>query len=232
MTEEEPIVPSGNGGSIESPYFVAEQGYLWDGMEWIGVSDEHIDYLQESLIDNEHTSDYSTMGTALIGGAILGIIIRSSGSWILGKPIEYPPKHPFWQKLEKVIKTTTKGGVRGGALAGAIHLALSGLPALSYKGLLGLQYGILSCSVALGSLSAIASGTVFNNINKGDWSQPNSFIGKWIHNNSKHGKNTMDNLQKWTTETEIGQFARYKIAPGVFVIGISTGVGLIVYNSL
>ncbi|MCB0355484.1 MAG: hypothetical protein KDD40_00665, partial [Bdellovibrionales bacterium] len=176
-------------------------------------------------------SEFTALGTAAIGGAVIGVIMRSTGSWFFGKPVDSPVGHWFWRTIDKVIKNNKAGVVRGGTFASAFYLTLAGMPSLSFKGLLGMQFSSFSCSVALGGMTVLATGNIIKNINREDWRHPKSRLGRWL-NHTDTGKNAMAKMQEWTSETQLGRFVRYNVSPGLFILGLGSGIGLIVYDYL
>lgn len=208
-----------------------EQGYIWDMMSWVGVSNDNISEFKSELVDHEGTNTFNTFGTTLLGGAILGLVIRSSDSWFFGGPIPTKEGHWFWRKLNKTSKLTTQGLVRGGMFASGCHLALTGLNPISYDGLLGEGFTAMSASIILGGMSSLALSPYMNKIMKKDW-KLNNLSGNPISQNPGFIRTTATNIVEWSKSSQLGKGIRYKLIPGISILGLGSGVGLIIYNYL
>jgi len=207
-----------------------QAGYIWQGLKWVGVPDEMVSDFQTHLADEVKTlNHFEAFGTAVLGGAVLGLVIRASDSWFFGAPVDSKAGHWFWKRMDRAVKGTTQGLGRGGLFAGGCYLLLSGVNSLRYDGLLGGDFSALSSAAVLGGMGAGASLNFINKMANKDWSLPKSKLGQYIYSQKYVGKG-LGKFQEWSTTTEIGKGIRYKLIPGVTVLGIGSGIGLIVYN--
>ncbi|RME14066.1 MAG: hypothetical protein D6797_09720 [Bdellovibrio sp.] len=227
--EEQPFIT--NTDDIPNETHQNNEGYLWKGLNWIGVSEENLSFLESRLQDNIHSNDFKTLGSVLVGGAILGILIRINGSWFFGGPIETKSYHGFWRTLEKTKTAVGQGMVRGSLFAGSCYYLLKGVDSISFDGILGPSFKSLSSSIILGGMAALSTSTLIRSIIDADWTDNSHVIGKII-DHSKMVKTTVQRFQDWTNKTTIGQKVRYKIAPNLFLVGLGSGVGIVVYDFL
>ena len=114
-SDQAPNIPGSQ--NIASPRAITD-GYLWYGLEWVGVSEEAMMDLKDQLRENENANDFRAFGATVIGGAVLGLVMRISGSLFFGKPIESEMSHWFWHYLDKAAKNMGQGAGRGALFAG------------------------------------------------------------------------------------------------------------------
>lgn len=195
-------------------------GYLWGGLRWIGVPDHQLSEVMSNLADDDNTNTFAAFGVTVVGGAILGFIIRVSNSWFFGGPIESKAGHWFWNRVDRSVKTASQGIVRGAAFGAGCHLLLTGLHPIPFDGLLGEDYRALSSSLVIGGLSSITFGHMITRLAEKNWISPQSplYYSKW------------GQLQEWTQTTEIGRNLRYRFLPGLIILGLGTGIGMIVFD--
>lgn len=236
MPEEEESPAEEQIQVTQSPWLIdqdegSEAGYLWDGLNWVGVSDDFITYLQTSLTDNMRTNTFSSFGTTVMGGAVLGLIVKASGSWFLGGPVNSQSSHWFWQQTNKALSSWGQSVVRGGLFSGACYLVLSGARPLPYDGILGHDFTALSSAISLGVMASIASSPIIFHLVRQDWSNPNSLLGKVASHYGRVGQATLK-IQRWSNSTNIARGIRYQLAPGIVILGIGSGLGIIIYEVL
>lgn len=228
----------------------ASPGYMWGGLEWIGVSNETVSGLKCRLEDGPSVSEFKVFGAAILGGAILGIVIRSSGSWFLGKPTDPGPGHWFWNRLDETIKTVSQGGFRGALLAGGCETLLAGGNFTPLAGFLGQTFAALSGAITLGVMSSIAAAPYLKRLMSAD-SAELAKARRWRKRDS-HGRfkskdpddpddppdenrgwgGAAMKLNKWSKTSDLGRGIRYRVAPGLTILGLGSGAGLIIYDWL
>ncbi len=209
-----------------------EEGQLWrgidwlrDNFDWVEIPDESLDSLKEGLQDQLPSRiNFDALGMAVIGGAVLGVVIRGSGSWFFGGPVEPHEYHPLLKKAHKAISATVQGSVRGGGFAGGCYLLLTGLDPF-YSGLYGQAYGALAAATVTGGMASGAALNIIQKIVNMDFSQPPKI-------RRGHLGRGLDKLEKWTTGTKIGKGVRYKVVPGLVMVGVGAGVGVWVFHEI
>lgn len=220
-------IKNGKGNSEEQEPILMEHeypvGYLWEGMNWLGIPENNLVDFMNFLADSPDINAFTALGSSFFGGAALGLLVRSSGSWFFGGPIKSEASHWFWKRLNISFNTISQGLLRGGIFAGACHIALTGIYPIPYQGLLGQEFHALSSAVILGTLSSIAADPYIRKLVNHDWSK-----GK-VPAFLRHG---VDKIHQWTHQNTIGLAIRHRIGPRVLVIGIGFGVGLVIYNNL
>lgn len=208
-----------------------ESGYLWRLLNWTGVADQELPTFKSQLADTAQSGSFDAFGTTVIGGAVMGVIVRASRSWFFGQPIQSDIGHWFWRGVYRTANGTAQGASRGALFSFTCYLLLVGADPLPYEGLLGDDFKALSSALVLGGMSSIVGATMADSIVRGDWASTDTRWGRFI-NRSSRARHFFSNLQEWTTTTSIGRGLRYKVAPGIIILGIGTGVGLVVYDSL
>lgn len=210
----------------------SKEGYIWEGMRFISIPEDKIASLQERLQNEKDLNNACMVGTVLASGVVLAFVIRIGGSIFFGAHPEYNPgTHWFWQGLGKTKHLITDTSFRGAAFATGCHLALVGVGAIGYKGLMGPEYSALSASVLAGSMVAWSSSPYLNYFSKSDWGQPTGRIGKWLQTKGNIGQ-WAGKAQTWTSGSVLGRGLRYEIIPGLILLGIASGVGVVVYDGL
>ncbi len=208
------------------------EGYLWRGLDWGGVSEERVTQIQDWLSDHEETrNNFDALGLTILGGAALGVVMKVSGSWFFGGPVEGHESHWFWRKLDEAAKGTTQGLVRGSLFAGGCYLLLTGIDPLPYTGLLGQQYTALSSALVLGGMSAGAASVFTKKFLRRNLNDPNAHLSLSLPSNNVVGKG-MHAIQQWTTSSVLGRGLRYQVVPGLVIVGVGSGVGVLVFDFL
>jgi hypothetical protein len=205
-----------------------QEGYLWEGMRGVGVSDAKVESYMCKLQDRLGVYRMKALGAAMTGGLILGIVIRSSGSWgFFGEPIKPKPKHWFWRNMELGVKTLSQGWIRGTGFAFACDSLLTGrfMPTV---GVLGQDFNALAAGATLGGMSAIAAAP---------------YVPRWMEHFFKKGPNRIYRskgqmwngivrVKKWSKSSDIGKGIRYEVLPNLAIIGVGVGVGWLVYEEI
>ncbi|PIT99300.1 MAG: hypothetical protein COT74_09860 [Bdellovibrionales bacterium CG10_big_fil_rev_8_21_14_0_10_45_34] len=214
---------------VFAPVDYDKEGYFWKSLSWVGIPDGSIHGFKSSFIDGPDTNEFEALGMSIIGGAVLGLVIRGSGSWLFGRPIETKSGHRFWQTLEKASKATAQGAVRGGLAAGACFLFLSGTG--PYNGVLGGDFTAASAALSLAGVASIATGAALSQMSQRHWDYIKAQVKSRFPEHSLVGRNG-NRIAEWTRHSEIGDTVIHKIAPGIFIAAIGAGVGVIVYQWL
>lgn len=201
------------------------EGQLWRGLRWFHVPPESLLDLRCRLADGTGVNRYEAFGTAILGGAVLGLVVHASDSWFFGQPVEPGPGHWFWKRLSQVIKTSSQGVVRGALFGGACAELLSGWNLFPINGLLGPDYSVLSAAATLGGLSSLAAAPHMRRLLGPDEVRADTTEG--IQPELSPGR-----LRRWLRYVDIRPGLRYRLFPGLMVVGVGSGVGLLVYNSL
>lgn len=219
---------------LKTPY---HPGYLWMGLRWVGVSDDAVTRLKCTLRDSQNVNHFSAFGSTLLWGGILGIVIHASGGWLFGRPADAPSGHWFWNNFDHSVKTGFQGFARGAIFAGACDTLLAGGNLTPFAGVLGHEHAAASAAISLATMSSMAA---------------SPFVQKWLRETQARAatgnasdrpsgnldvgrrdfKAAISNIRDWTRSSEIGRAIRYKVAPGVLIIGIGAGVGVIVHDWL
>lgn len=213
---------------VEEPVHV---GYLWRGLSWMGVNDADLNSFKDGIRDGPGANSFQTLGSVITGSAVLGLVIRASGSWFLGRPVDVQSGHWFWQTAERAARGSGRGIVRGALLGGACYGLLVGVNPIPFDGLLGSEFDAFSAATALAAMSALSVGPYAQKIVEPGWGNPEKPFGRWL-NQFPPAKAGADFIHDWTQGSPLGRGMRYKVAPGLIIVGIATGVGLLVYNSL
>jgi hypothetical protein len=233
-------------------------------LSWIGVSDESLRGLKCALADGPRVDHFKAFGTSILGGAIIGVVIRSSGSWFFGKPIQPGPGHWFWNRFDQAVKTGGQGSLRGALFAGTCETILAGGNLLPFRGLIGQDFNALSAATALGALTALAANPYVwmmmgedptgadvpeaqtvqaadpgDGQAEGDGSDGGapgeggvpSELGPLASGARGRGRFT-EQIRDWAKSGELHRGVRYRLAPGVLIVGIGASVGVVIYNGL
>jgi hypothetical protein len=210
-------------------------GYMWSGLTWIGVPDSTWHGLRCALKDSPDADHFKALGASVLGGAVIGIVIRSSGSYFLGKPVDPGPAHPFWQKVDIFAKTAGQGVIRGSLFTAGCEMLLAGGGLTPLRGILGQEFSALSAGLSLGLITAIASSNYVQRAVGKDPGPPKIRKGKGgtaSRRRRSPNRGWLGNIEDWSRKSEIGRGIRYRFAPGIAVVGIGAGVGLLVYDNL
>ena len=214
----------------------ASPGYLWGGLKWIGLPDDMLANLKCRLEDGPSVNEFKVFGTTVIGGAILGMVIRGSGSWFLGKPTEPAPGHWFWNRLDETIKVVGQGSFRGALLAGGCETLLAGGNFSPLAGILGQAFAALSGAITLGGLTSLAAAPFITKLmsetgpNAPVEAQDRAGIGAAGDGNGISWRDRFSQFKEWTTTSDLSRGVRYRVAPGLMIVGLGTGVGYLIYN--
>jgi hypothetical protein len=235
--EEQPTAPGQPQPTTAAPALepnVYTPGYVWRIADWIGLPDSGVEDLKCRLQD-QNVNHFQALGTTIGGGAILGVIIRRSGSWFFGQPYDPGPGHWFWNRLDETVKTVGQGVWRGGLTAMACDVLLAGGDYIPISGILGHEFAALSAALTLGGLSSMAA-TPY--IEKWIGSPPqaplNPPIGEalWQPPSGSWPKRVWAKVSDWTEKSEIGRGLRYRIGPRLVIVGVGIGAGFLVYDKL
>lgn len=229
-------VPAPNqSGPVDSPTNevhlaprTPSEGYGWRLMKWIGLPDSRVEDLKCRVQDSHNVDHFVAFGSALIAGAVLGPVIRGSGMWFFGKPIEPGEPHPFWGKFDQSVRSAGQGMLRGPLVAGTCEALLTGVPINPLGAALGPNFMSISTAITIGGLSAIASA---------------SKVDSWLESildrgpsRTNRGKGSLYNgiavAKRWSKRSELGKNLRYRVGPHLVIFGIGSGVGLLVYENL
>jgi hypothetical protein len=208
-----------------------EQGYVWSGMSWIGVSDDSIENLKCRLKDRPDLSHFDSLGASILGGAIIGLVIRTSGSWFFGQPIEPGPGHWFWNRLDQTVKIGGQGLSRGALFAAVCETLLAGDNFTPLTGFLGQDFSALSAAIALGGLASIAASPYVDRKMGAPVSEP-EFALQSPDSEMKFSRRVISTVENWSRSSDLGRRVRYRIVPGVTILGIGGAVGLVMYGWL
>ncbi|MBX3023015.1 MAG: hypothetical protein KF799_15170 [Bdellovibrionales bacterium] len=201
----------------------ASTGHLWSGLSWVRVSDETIRGWRCSLKDTDDVSDFQGFGASVLGGAVIGVVIRASGSNFLGQPIEPGPGHWFWNRLDQSIKTAGRGIVRGALLAGVCETALAGGNLTPFSGILGQDFVALSTGLTLGGLSMLAASPLIDKRLREK--EP---VEEVVTDGAP--PQVLATLRTWAHTSDAGRGLRYKLLPKITVVGAGSGIGYLVYH--
>lgn len=234
----------------------AKPGYLWSAMDWVKVPNESVKDMRCALGDGPKVDDFEAFGTALLGGALLGLVIRSSDSWFFGKPIEPAPGHWFWSRLEQGFKIGAQGAVRGALFAGACEVALAGSTLVPFRGLLGHNFSAVSAAATLAGMAALAGNPYVRHLFREDPSGRLKTAEEATESERAAEAEAAAEAQAkeeeamvtgepqpppprirkrdrlWSATAELREGFHYRVAPGIMIVGIGTGIGLITYNWL
>lgn len=214
-SNNEPAPPPRTPPPIQSEhprtYRVEESGYVWRGLRWVGLQDEKVGALQEALDDDSKTDAFCAFGTTVMGGAALGLVIRFAGNWLFGQSVSVASKSPVWRRIEEMGKTTSQGTLRGAMTAAGCYLLLTGLSPVPYPGLLGMEFKGLASSLVLGGLAGIA-------------------FSPYARSIVRKNRPLWRKMKKWTGSADLNNYARYHVAPGLMILGVGSGVGLLVFS--
>lgn len=205
-------------------------GYLWRGFRLVGMSDETLSALQCPLRDAPGVNHFEAFGSSLFWGAILGVVIRFSDSWFLGKPVETGEGHWFWNNLDQTVRKSGQGLIRGAIFAGVCETLLAGGNFTPFNGILGQDFVALSAGLSVGGLSAIAATPLLSRYMEKQEEPPITL--KEDDPSNPISRRIISQLNQWSKTSEIGQRFRYRVAPGLVLLGIGAGFGLLVYDHL
>lgn len=213
------------------------KGYLWSGMEFIEVPEDQIFRLEEAFKDRDRTDHFCIGASTVMAGGILALLMRVGGSWFFTGPVDNPKSHWFWSRVVKTEKLVTENVVRGGALAGACYLALTGMSSISFNGLIGSEFRGLSSSLVMGFMSAGVGSVFYKKAAERDWTQFKKMFGRFKgikdFARAPFGKpRGGQGVSGGRLAEDFGNIVRYEIFPGAFVIGTGAGVGILTYNFL
>lgn len=192
-------------------YQVKEPGYVWRGLRWFGLEDDKVNSLKEALNDDSQTDAFCAFGSTVIGGAILGLVIRFAGNWVFGQSVSVASKSPVWNRIEAMGKTTGQGTLRGALTGAGCYLLLTGLSPIPYSGLLGMDFKGLSSALVLGGLAGIA-------------------FSPYARSIVRKNRPLWKDVRRWTGSSELTNYTRYQVAPGLMILGIGAGMGLLVFT--
>jgi hypothetical protein len=238
VQKEEVIVPSARlaGGAIAIvPREEPSPGYLWGGLEWIGIPTSMVSKLKCKLADDESANELKALGAAMVGGAAVGIVIKYSGSWFFGKPADSGPGHWFWNRLDETTKNVTQGALRGVVFGGVCQTALAGGNFTPFAGILGQSFAALASAITLGVLSSIAATPLIQKLmGPSSSSVSEAVLSSDATEKPVHGRlrRVTATIKEWSEKSTIGKGLRYRVAPGLAIVGIGAGVGLLVYDGL
>jgi hypothetical protein len=226
-TEQAPVVAE------QKPLIVRKNrpGYLFSGLKWIGVSDESVENIKCRFKDRADVNHFNSLGVSIMGGAIIGLVIRTSGSWFFGQPIEPGPGHWFWNRLDQTIKTGAQGLTRGVLFAAVCETLLAGDNFTPLTGFLGQDFSALSAALTLGGLSAIAVSPYIRRKMGRPVSEP-EFALRPPGNDGKFSHRVMMTVEEWSRTSDLGRAVRYRVAPDISIVGIGGAVGLVIYGWL
>lgn len=227
---EQKVPPPATGQMSMIEQREARTGFIWQGLGWLGLNDGMVSDFKSRLADDKQTNPFCTFGASVLGGAVLGLVVRASGSWFFGGPVEPKPGHWFWNSLNKTVQSGGRGILRGGLFGGGCYLLLTGLSPLPFSGLLGQSFRALSSSIVLGGMSLGAASPFIRRMIGKDWTDTESPIGKAL-SRTKWTRQGAEKFQHWSESTEIGEGIRYRVIPGLVILGIGAGIGMLIYES-
>jgi hypothetical protein len=212
-------------------------GYLWKSLRWAEVPQSEIDRVKCTLADSIDTSRLHSFSSALVSGAIIGVIGKFSNAWLFGKPENPPPEgHWFWNNFDYTIRDFFGGIFRGALLVAGCQTLLSGGNVTWFNGILGEEYSAFSTALSAGAFASIAAQPyVWNR-----WAQrpqqpvvppPNDPPPRFNGYTDYAGK-VFGRLKEWSSTSDIGLGVRYRFIPGVMILGIGGGVGYLIYDGL
>jgi hypothetical protein len=212
-------------------------GYLWKGLRWAEIPQSEIDEVKCHLADSIDTSRLQSFSSALVSGAVIGVIGKFSNAWLFGKPEDLPREgHWFWNNFDRTIRNTFGGAFRGALLVGGCQTLLSGGNITWFSGVLGEEYTALSTALSVGAFASIASKPYIWN----RWAKmpqrpavlpanepPPAFNGY-----ANYAGKAFRHLKEWSSTSDIGLGIRYRFVPGVMILGIGGGLGYLIYQGL
>lgn len=240
-------LPPGTNAEIRAnlvPKPPPKSGYIWGGLEWIGVPPSMILKLKCQLADVRTVSEFKALGSAIFGGAVIGVVVKYSGSWFFGKPAEAGPGHWFWNRLDETTKNVSQGALRGALFGGVCETALAGGNFTPFAGFLGQSFAALSSAVTLGVLSSIAATPYIEKLinqeplpndippSEVQAAREAEIVSETEALRKRRPVGFRAKMREWTQTTKIGRGLRYRVAPGIAIVGIGAGVGLLIYDSL
>jgi hypothetical protein len=212
-------------------------GYLWKGLRWAEVPQSQIDGVRCRLADGIDTSRLQAFSSALISGAVIGVIGKFSNAWLFGKPEENPPEgHWFWNNFDHTLRQFFGGAFRGALLVAGCQTILSGGNVTWFSGILGENYTALSTALSAGAFASIASKPyVWKR-----WSKmpqrpiilPSSQSPPAFNGYADYTSQVFKHLKEWSSTSDIGLGIRYRFVPGVMILGIGGGFGYLIYDGL
>lgn len=214
-----------------------QPGYLWRGMKWAGVHQDKLDSVKCSISDSLSSNRPAALGTALISGAVIGVIGKFNGAWLfVTKDEPNPPGNWFWNNLDVTIKKFAGGAARGAIYVGGCETLLAGGNLTWFSGLLGQNYSAASTAAAIAVFSAVAAapsvkkhfGTApLRPIRLPTQDPPPPYNGPL-----DYAGNILTHLRVWSVDSDLGRGLRYRFVPGVIIVGIGGGIGYLVYDHL
>lgn len=212
-------------------------GYAWRGLKWVGIPSNMINDVKCAIADSPQSSRTAAFGTALISGAVIGVVGKFNDAWLfVTKDDPHPPGDWFWNNLDVTIKKFFGGATRGAIYLAACETMMAGGNLTWFSGVLGQNYSAASTAAAIGIFSAIAGAPL---VQKRFGSPPGPPIILPSHESppsyngfADYSGKVFTHLRDWSRNSDIGRGIRYKFVPGVLILGIGGGLGYLVYDRL
>lgn len=150
------------------------KGHLWGAMRWFGLSNQTVENLRCSYGDRGGVHDFNAFGASFVGGAVIGVVVRYSGSLFFGSPANDGHGHgpdggsavggavgslharSFWNRIYRASDHVIGAGLSAGAFVGGCQALLAGTKFPPWDGLLGNDYSAFSSAVAVALATGVA----------------------------------------------------------------------------
>jgi hypothetical protein len=220
-----------DSGLRDSPLIkrVVQPGYLFRALRWMGVSPDTIASWTLPLEDRPGVNHFGAFGTSVTGGAIIGVLVRYSGSWFLGRPSNVKDGPWVWERLRGNFANAGKGLLRGALYGGLCETALAGGNLTPLDGILGQNFTALSAAISLGTLSSAAAGPLARR-----WvgKIPTPAQLKKLTFPTRGGSLVLRRLRYWSQTHSLGRAIRYRLVPGLSIVIVGSGVGFLIYEKI
>lgn len=246
----------------KSKRVASPKGNIWQGLEWVGVNEKHLDEIRCRYRDN--AADIPSLGTVFIGGAVIGVVARYSGSVFFGRP---PAEHghggsgghghggpsghegarvsseqSLFENLMSQLSHAPGAALRGGIWLTACQMALSG-KFTPFDGLLGRDFMGLSSALTLGGAAALtAPAWVHKFIGEAPPPEKPNMDTTRLHpeNESPDGRgggkprgfDRISRMFQWLDRSTFNKPVWYQLSHSLGILFISGEVGYLVYNFL
>lgn len=187
-------------------------GWTWEAMEFVGVNPQTVDAIHESLADTSQESTFEAIGATAVLGAIIGIIVKASGSSAFGGPVNSEASHAVWNRLDRMRKSGGRSAFNGATFNLGCFVLFRGLHPLALEGLFGHAHSALSAATALAFSASIAASANTARVTR-------ALLAR-------------KSFKKFTGASELKKDTILKITNTLFVVGVGSGVGYLVYQGL
>lgn len=217
------------------------RGYAKDGLFWRWTAKQPWSQKIKCEVRDGSQVDYWTVfGYQLIGGAILGILYKSAGSFWLGRPNPQPdaaggvpvptPPNPAWawDRIYVDGERMKQGALRGMFWTGVCANALGPGYLLPVDGFFGRDYHALSTSVALGIAAYVATKPYAAYFLRGGLGGPSDNPDE----NTSRTRHVIQVLSERFNYAGRKSFTGRIVSPNVIAIGLGAGVFVLVDRSL